>query len=149
MIKTQIKLNYEFVEYIPSHLKEETIYISTTFATASHKCCCGCGKEVVTPLSPTDWKLVFDGQSISLEPSIGNWSFDCQSHYWIKHNRVAWAPSWSKEEIKMGRSSDRWEKKSYFEPLKSPASTDTYSRNGKVEKKHSKGGFWSKMKKYW
>jgi Family of unknown function (DUF6527) len=33
-------------------------------------CCCGCGEKVVTPLRPTDWKLIFDGKTISLDPSL-------------------------------------------------------------------------------
>ena len=90
-------LKHEFVEYIPAHLEENTIYVSVAFATVVHKCCCGCGNEVVTPLSPTDWKLFFDGQAISLTPSIGNWNFKCRSHYWIDRNKVKWARSWSQK----------------------------------------------------
>jgi hypothetical protein len=48
------------------------------------KCCCGCGHEVVTPFSPTDWKLTFDCVSVSLYPSIGNWSPPCRAHYFIE-----------------------------------------------------------------
>ena len=81
---------HEFVEYIPEKLSDGTIYISTTYGTAVHKCCCGCGNEVVTPLTPTDWKLIFDGETISLHPSIGNWNLDCKSHYWIKNNEIKW-----------------------------------------------------------
>ncbi len=71
-MKRETALTHEFVEYIPEHLKDGTVYVSIPFATAAHKCCCGCGKEVVTPLTPTDWQLTFDGETISLEPSIGN-----------------------------------------------------------------------------
>jgi len=34
---------------------------------------------VVTPLSPTGWSLIFDGETVSLYPSIGNWNFPCRS----------------------------------------------------------------------
>src|ERR1700730_16640567 len=44
-------------------------------ATVAHKSRCGCGKEVVKSLSPTDWKLIFEGKFISLDLSIGNCSF--------------------------------------------------------------------------
>src|SRR5687768_3446048 len=98
---------HEFVEYIPEALKEGVLYVSIPFATAVHSCCCGCGNEIVTPLSPTDWKLIFDGQSVSLDPSIGNWSLDCQSHYWIKRDAVRWAPSWSRRQIEEARTADR------------------------------------------
>src|SRR5712672_2590445 len=102
----QMTITHEFVDYIPDTLKEGVIYVCIPFATVVHKCCCGCGNEVVTPLSPTDWKLIFDGQSISLYPSIGNWNFACQSHYWIKSNRVKWSPRWSQEKINGGRVHD-------------------------------------------
>jgi hypothetical protein len=79
-----------FVEFLPDELESGKLYISMQYATASHKCCCGCGRDVVTPISPTDWQLAFDGRSLSLTPSIGNWSYPCRSHYWIRHNRVVW-----------------------------------------------------------
>ncbi len=61
-------LRQEFVDLIPDELAEGTVYVSILYATVVHKCCCGCGNEVVTPLGPTDWQLVFDGESISLTP---------------------------------------------------------------------------------
>lgn len=45
---------HKFVEYIPDTIEENIIYISISYSTAIHLCACGCGKEVVTPLSPTD-----------------------------------------------------------------------------------------------
>ena len=38
------------------------------------RCCCGCGEEVVTPFSPAQWQMSFDGEAVSLHPSIGNWN---------------------------------------------------------------------------
>ena len=92
-------LEHRFVEFIPDVVEEKIVYVSIEYATAVHKCCCGCGSDVVTPLSPAGWQVTFDGESISLYPSIGNWGFKCQSHYWIRRNKVAWAPRWSKTEI--------------------------------------------------
>jgi hypothetical protein len=85
-----IRITHKFVEYIPAYeeLKEDTLYISISYCTAVHKCFCGCGNEVVTPISPNDWKLTFDGKTISLYPSIGNFAFPCQSHYWIEKDTV-------------------------------------------------------------
>lgn len=100
-------LVHEFVEYVPDELAEGVLYVSIPFATAVHRCCCGCGNEVVTPFTPTDWQLSFDGETVSLHPSIGNWSFDCQSHYWIRRNQVRWAERWSPEQIAAGRARDR------------------------------------------
>jgi hypothetical protein len=105
---------HEFVEFIPDGLKEGTLYISMQFATAVHKCCCGCGNEVVTPFSPTDWKLIFNGVSISLTPSIGNWGFECRSHYWIKEGKVVWAGDMSSKQITTGRNHDLFRKAEQF-----------------------------------
>ena len=100
-------LGHKFVGSIPKRLKNRTLYISTSYNTVLHKCCCGCGEEVVTPISPTDWRLTYDGKSISLYPSIGNWSFDCRSHYWIRNSTVKWARKWSKKKIENKRKRDR------------------------------------------
>jgi len=83
-------LTFEFVESVPPTLDDATLYISIPYATAMHKCCCGCNNVVVTPLSPSEWKLTFDGDTVSLHPSVGNWRYPCGSHYWIKRNRVDW-----------------------------------------------------------
>lgn len=101
-----IVLKHEFVEFIPEKPEPGTLYISIRYRTGTHLCCCGCGNVVVTPISPTDWKITLDGKTVSLHPSIGNWSFPCQSHYWIRNNRVDWAPKWSREQIEHGRLHD-------------------------------------------
>ena len=92
-------LSHKFVKSVPETLEDNVLYVSVEYGSVIHKCACGCGMEVVTPLSPTDWKLTFDGRSISLYPSIGNWSFPCRSHYWIRNNRVEWAPKWDKNQV--------------------------------------------------
>jgi hypothetical protein len=150
MIRREIHLKHEFVEYIPDHLKEGTIYVSLAFATAAHKCCCGCGNTVITPLSPTDWKLIFDGESISLDPSIGNWGFPCQSHYWIKRNKVRWAPQWSQKQIEAGRLRDRLAKERYFGGTQDQsADADPHAAaEGQSEEKSSEG-LWRKAKSWW
>lgn len=119
-MKKRTRLRYEFVEFIPDTLEEDTLYVSIAFATAVHKCCCGCGSEVTTPISPTDWQLIFDGRSVSLQPSIGNWSLTCRSHYWIRRDEVVWAPAWSKEQIDSGRIQDHRAKREYFDSLANP-----------------------------
>lgn len=113
-----------FVEFIPGKLATGELYISIPYATATHLCACGCGERVVTPLTPTDWKLIFDGETVSLSPSIGNWSFTCQSHYWIRENEVEWAPSWSRERIALGRSRDRQAKDQTYSDASTVESAD-------------------------
>lgn len=107
-------LLHKFVEFIPKKIDTGVLYISIEYCTAIHKCICGCGNEVVTPISPTDWKLTFDGISVTLYPSIGNWNFDCQSHYWIRNNNVEYAGQWTEKEIRSGRENDQERKKEYF-----------------------------------
>jgi Family of unknown function (DUF6527) len=104
----------EFVELIPDVVGEGVLYISIPFATATHKCPCGCGEIVVTPIRPTDWTITWDGETVSLDPSIGNWSLPCQSHYWIIKNKVVWARKLSFSEIEAGRALDRRAKGRYF-----------------------------------
>lgn len=112
---------HEFVEHIPDHLEDGKLYVSISFATAAHKCFCGCGSEIITPISPRDWELTFDGETVSLEPSIGNWSLPCKSHYWITRNRVVWARRWSQKEIDGARAEDRLTKRAYYgEPAPAP-----------------------------
>lgn len=147
-MKDDLVLTHEFVEYIPNDLKDGTIYVSIDYATASHKCCCGCGREVVTPLSPTDWTLMFNGESISLDPSIGNWSFPCRSHYWIKYNKVKWSHRWSQEKIDAGRAYDSSAKQQYFEDKKTIAVHDTTVRAEEELEQKSIKSLWRKLKEW-
>jgi hypothetical protein len=132
-------LRHEFVEFMPDTIEDGTLYVSMPYATAIHKCCCGCGNEVVTPFSPTDWRLTFDGVGVSLAPSIGNWSFPCRSHYWIRGDRVDWAESWTDDRVRMGRESDAAAKADHYaqgqdEPVKV------------METDGAGMGFWAKLK---
>ena len=97
-------LIHEFVDQIPEEPSPGVLYVSVSLATAVHQCCCGCGNEVVTPLSPTGWTLTFDGKSVSLSPSIGNWGFHCRSHYWISRDRVVWSRPWFQKRNPKDRS---------------------------------------------
>ncbi len=113
-------IKHEFVEFIPDDLEDNTIYISMEYATAIHKCSCGCQNKVVTPLSPRDWKLTYDGETISLHPSIGNWCFPCRSHYWIRNSKVEWARSSMDIELNVNNCqicNDKIKKNSFFEKL--------------------------------
>ncbi len=132
-------LAHEFVRSIPNELEERKLYISMDYATVAHKCCCGCSMEVVTPLSPTDWKLTYDGVSISLDPSIGNWSFKCKSHYYIDNNTIRWAGPWSKKQIMAGRERDRCAKEKYYGCTRKDR--DTINAAVKI--------FWSWLSRLW
>jgi hypothetical protein len=138
-------LNHQFVEFIPKVLEDGILYVSMTYATAAHNCCCGCSNKVITPLTPTDWKLIYDGESISITPSIGNWSFPCQSHYWIKHGKIKWSGKWSSEEIAEGRKKDRIAKKKQFSDDSTAPTTASVPQPEATPLKAPAIGFWSSI----
>jgi len=109
------RLEHRFVKHIPEMLEPGVLYISMEYGTAAHSCCCGCGEEVVTPFTPTDWKMTFDGESISLWPSVGNWNLRCRSHYVIDRGQVLAAGPWSNTQVEAERRRDKAAKDRYFE----------------------------------
>lgn len=100
-------MRHKFVEYIPSIIEADTLYISIEYDVAKHKCACGCGEDIVTSLSPARWKLTYDGETVSLYPSIGNWSHPCKSHYFITNDKVVWAGTISEKKIAGVKKSDK------------------------------------------
>lgn len=113
-------LDPEFVRHIPVELEPGKLYVSMEYATAAHSCCCGCGEEVVTPFTPTDWSMTFDGESVSLSPSVGNWYLPCKSHYVLRRGRVVEAGPWSEEQIEAEWGRDREAKAKYYEGPPAP-----------------------------
>jgi hypothetical protein len=108
------RLEHRFVQFFPEQLESGVIYISIEYATAAHSCCCGCGEQVITPFTPTDWKLTFDGETISLWPSIGNWNFRCRSHYIIRNSRVLAAEPWEDLHVGYGPRGDKKHKHKHY-----------------------------------
>jgi hypothetical protein len=113
-------LRPEYVDFIPSTLEDGVLYISKKFTTATHRCCCGCGTKIVTPLRETEYTLIERRGTVSLRPSIGNWNHPCQSHYLITDNRVVWAPAMTSAEIRAGRAHDDALKEAYFARVRWP-----------------------------
>jgi hypothetical protein len=109
------RVTHDFVDEIPDALDERKLYVSVRHATVLHLCLCGCGSEVVTPLAPTDWRLAFDGKTVSLHPSVGNWALPCRSHYWVDRNQVRWAGDFSEREVELVRARDDLLKLEYYE----------------------------------
>lgn len=114
----------EFVEFVPDKLEDGVLYISMPYRTVAHLCACGCGKEVVTPLSPTDWQLSFNG-AVTLSPSIGNWNFPCRAHYFIRGGNVRWAGDMSSEQIERGRALSSSAKERFYGAPSQPESVAT------------------------
>lgn len=111
------RLTHLFVDDMPNQLDRGILYVSLQFDTMAHLCCCGCGHEIITPLSPSDWNFTYDGSALTVNPSIGNWSYACRSHYVIRRGQVIWAGSWSNEQVAFGRAKDRETKARQFDEL--------------------------------
>jgi hypothetical protein len=140
-------LRYEFVEFVPEQIEPGVLYISVQYKTMAHLCCCGCGKKVVTPLSPTGWELGFNGRAVSVSPSVGNWNLPCQSHYVISNGRVQWAGRWSKEMIATGFARDLQAKHDYYNALsyrEPPAETPSLPPPSR-----KRGRLATKFKEWW
>ena len=105
---------HKFIKSFPDKLEQGILYVSVEFGSAAHLCFCGCGSEVYTRFSPRDWSMKFNGETVSINPSIGNWSFPCQSHYVLDGGRVHWADKWSRERIDLGRLLDRERKERHY-----------------------------------
>ncbi len=101
------RFSHEFVDFVPKQMQHGVLYISLEYTTVVHLCACGCGAKVVCPLDPTDYAITFDGQTVSLWPSVGNWDYHCRSHYIIRRSMVRWAPPMSDEDVAAGRERDR------------------------------------------
>lgn len=106
-----VAIRPKYVQHVPDQLEEGVLYISERFRICSHLCACGCKEEVVTPLSHAEWRLFKDGEHVSLLPSIGNWNYDCKSHYFIEHNGIRWLPKLSAQRIKRVQQKDAFDLK--------------------------------------
>ncbi len=138
-------LKHQFVTNMPDRLDPGVLYISIEYATAAHLCCCGCGVEVVTPLTPTDWKMTFDGETISLWPSVGNWNDACRSHYVIERSRIIAALPWSDRRIEAERQRDRTAKRRYYEAEDDTSRGETVRLPAKI----AAGPSWLNRVKVW
>lgn len=124
----QVTIAPQFVELMPRQIQDGVLYISEKYGTAIHKCCCGCGQKVVTPLSTAKWQLRRSGDAITLTPSIGNWNFPCQSHYWIRRNRVEWAGSMTEQQIRRVQERDKRHSQHHIEQVNARKAIDTLTR---------------------
>lgn len=120
-------LEHRFVRTVPRELDPSVLYISMDYATAVHSCCCGCGERVVTPLTPTDWRMTFDGDTVSLSPSVGNWNQKCRSHYVIQRGRVLESGPWSEAQIDAERRRDKKAKAAHYRHIGQNPSGNDYS----------------------
>ena len=109
-------ISIQEVEFMPATLEPGVLYVSGRFKTAAHLCGCGCGTKVMTPLKPGGWTLTKSrGGAVSLHPSIGNFNLPCQSHYWIRDNKIVWARPWTPAQIAAGREEDHAARQAHFD----------------------------------
>ncbi len=81
-----------FLDFIPNELEEGKLYISEKYKTATHLCACGCKCKTITPLKEGEWTMTNNNGSITLSPSIGNFSGEnpYHAHYFIRDNKILW-----------------------------------------------------------
>lgn len=84
------RMNIVFVDRVPATLRQDVLYICIECNVTVHLCACGCGEKVILPIHPDFWKITYDGETVSLSPSIGNFQYTCRSHYFIRNNRIIW-----------------------------------------------------------
>lgn len=115
------ELTPEFVELMPPALEIGKLYVSVPYSLTAHLCACGCGEKVVLPLHPQQWRLTYDGATISIFPSVGNVGTPCNSHYWIKNGRVDWSYDLSPEQARRGFERDRRDLRGDSDSSRNPA----------------------------
>ena len=138
MKRTRRRLNEltpEFVDEIPGSPEHGRLYLSCRYRAAVHLCACGCGTKISTPLHPTGWRLSYDGESVSLNPSVGNWSEKCQSHYVIKDSRVLWGDQLPRDKIWRIREQRHRDLEDYYGLGRKPAAAPPSRAKG----------FWAKV----
>jgi hypothetical protein len=136
----------EFVDEIPADIEEGRLYISIRYRTASHLCACGCGLRVVTPIKPPKWHLTYDGETVSLWPSVGRWQLPCRSHYVIRKNRVVWSKPWTERQIREGRDEDAEDLRDYYRCRTRVAPTEVAEVKG-AEEPRALPRFWRRRRK--
>jgi hypothetical protein len=130
-------MDHVFVDVMPKSLERGKLYISLKYNAVLHLCACGCGNEVSTPLNPTQWKMSYNGATVSLTPSIGNWSYPCKSHYFITNNEVRWSGNWDNNKIQQARKYDQQVRAKY-----NARQNQTSTNQKPNEEKPKKKGFW-------
>lgn len=123
-----LELTPRDLDEFPRVLEEGILYISAECELAAHKCCCGCGEDVFTPLNPARWRLSRHNGRVSLHPSIGNWKFRCRSHYWVRNNRVIPSFGMGEEEIAEVIEIDQMHREQYFsllQPARPPSTSQS------------------------
>jgi hypothetical protein len=86
------EISHVFVDSAPPVLEPAVLYVSVKYRAIVHLCLCGCNEKVFLNLDadPDSWSFTFDGRTISVHDSVGNFGIPCRSHYIVRNNRVIW-----------------------------------------------------------
>ena len=105
------KFELQIVHRVPENLQSGLLYVCFDCKVVAHLCACGCGEKVVLPIDPQFWSVRYDGETVTMAPSIGNYQYACKSHYWISNNKVIWVDDFdsdSKRKKQKKRKKKRW-----------------------------------------
>ncbi|EWY35809.1 hypothetical protein N825_34170 [Skermanella stibiiresistens SB22] len=58
--------------------------------------------------------MTYDGEAVSLHPSVGSWTLPCRSHYVIRQGKVVEAGSWTEAQIAAKRRQDSAAKARFY-----------------------------------
>lgn len=108
----------KFVELMPKVLESGILYVSTTYLLMVHLCACGCKEKVVLPIHPKQWRFTYNGDDVTVRPSVGNIETACNSHYWIINGDVEWSTDISSTEAARKRTRDQQEVSRYSDKPK-------------------------------
>lgn len=91
---------------LPYDTNNDTLYYSPRYSLVKFLCPCGCKHEIVlrtaeeVDVPGRKWKVQVVDNKMSLWNSIWvNWEGGCQSHFFIKDNKVIWVSDYKQEEI--------------------------------------------------
>ena len=101
----------QIVHRIPVILQPGLLYVCFDCNVVVHLCACGCSEKVVLPIDPQFWSVRYDGETVTISPSIGNYQYPCKSHYWIRENKVIWVDDFAlagKQKKTKKRKKKRW-----------------------------------------
>ena len=87
-----------FVDSIPKDIEKNIFYISDKYKVITHKCPCGCERNVSIFID-NGWNYsINEKDQITIDPSIAT-GLECGSHYWVKNSKILWSNPLDREEV--------------------------------------------------
>ena len=79
---------------LPRRLGNSLFVVGSPPKWAVLRCPCGCGERIDVNLMKSKaprWTLELEQDGASLNPSLWMPADKCESHFWIRRNRICWA----------------------------------------------------------